>query len=96
MGQKITELNWNTAFYYSDNLMAFISMGASLDFEGKDPIIQYLVNLTTKDYEDIYQSSHLSLEEAVATLNIKYEDWELKNLAAPDTSENGCSTCSAH
>jgi hypothetical protein len=93
---KITSLNWNTAQYYSDNLIAFISIGASLGTDDSNAIIQYHVTLSNKDYEDLYQSTHTELDLAVATLNQKYGDWQVKNLEPDSEESTGCSTCAAH
>ena len=92
---KITTLNWNTAYYYSDNLLAFVSLGAAPAENDSEIHLQYHVTLSNKDYEDIYQSNHLTLESAIETLNFKYGDWQLKNLEQ-ENSEDGCSSCAAH
>lgn len=96
MASKITSLNWNTAHYYSDNLIAFISLGAFPSEADSDIVIQYHVTLSNKDYEDIYQSSHLDLETAILTLNQRYGDWQIKNLEQDSSESSGCSSCAAH
>jgi hypothetical protein len=97
---KITSANWNTALYYSDNLIAFISLGAGPAMADSSNIeIQYHVTLSNKDYEDLYQSTHHDLDSAVDTLNQKYGDWNVKNLEkaeSEDSNDSGCSTCAAH
>lgn len=98
MASKITSLNWNTAYYFSDNLIAFISLGAApTDYE-QEVIVQYYVTLSSKDYEDLYQSSHKDIEDAVTTLNQRYGDWQFKSLQQgdQDASDSGCSSCAAH
>jgi hypothetical protein len=95
MTQKISSLNWNTRHYYSDNLIAFISLGAEPAENEIGPQINYYVTLSNTDYEDIYQSVHADLEDAVASLNAKYGDWQLKNLEN-NQSDSSCSTCAAH
>lgn len=95
MASKITTLNWNTTHYYSDNLIAFISLGASPSENDSDIVIQYHVTLSNKDYEDIYQSTHADLEAAILALNQKYGDWPIKGLEQ-NSSESGCSSCAAH
>ncbi len=96
MSTKITSNNWNTQHYYSDNLIAFISIGADLEANSTDVTIKYHVTLSNKDYEDMYQSSHEDLETAVAVLNQKYGDWQIKNLEPDNEESSGCSSCAAH
>lgn len=95
MTAKITADNWNTAHYYSENLIAFISLGAAPAEVESEIQIQYHVTLSSKDYEDIYQSSHSTLLNALEMLNQKYGDWQLKSLGQ-EASESGCSSCAAH
>jgi hypothetical protein len=95
MTAKINASNWNTTHYFSENLIAFISLGAEPSISEGDIEIQYHVTLSSKDYEDMYQSSHPSLEKALETLNQKYGDWQLKNLGQ-EKEDSGCSTCAAH
>lgn len=92
MTAKINDLNWNTSYFHSDDLLAFVSIGAE---PGIESVIQYNVTLSNKEYEDIYQSTHAELQEALKILNLKYGDWQFKDLAVED-SESGCSTCAAH
>lgn len=98
---KITAENWTFTHFFSDPLRAFISLGAA-PAQGADEAatasvveIQYLVTLTDKDYQELYQSIHPTLEEALATLNEKYGHWEFKDAWAR-TDGDGCSSCAAH
>jgi hypothetical protein len=95
MSTKITTENWNTALYHSDNLIAFVSLGAAPVENESEIEVRYYVTLSNKDYEDIYQSGHKSIEEAVLVLNQKYGDWPIKSLMQAE-SDSGCSTCTAH
>jgi hypothetical protein len=95
MTAKINASNWNTTHYFSENFIAFISLGAEPALNEEEVQIQYHVTLSSKDYEDVYQSSHGSLENALESLNQKYSDWQLKNLAQ-EKEDSGCSTCAAH
>jgi hypothetical protein len=95
MSTKISTQNWNIAQYQSDNLLAFISIGAGPATEASAVEIQYHVTLSNTDYEELFQSSHGSLEEAVETLNLKYGDWKFNSLMK-EASDSGCSTCAAH
>ena len=72
---NITQENWTSSHYYSEPLRAFVSLGAAPieTPEGLQEVeFQYLVTMTDKDYQELYQSIHLSLDEALAVLNEKY------------------------
>ena len=95
---NITQDNWTSTHYYSEPLRAFISLGAA-PIETKEGLVgvefQYLVTMTDKDYQELYQSSHQDLEEAIMVLNEKYGHWELKDADAK-VHGDGCSSCAAH
>jgi hypothetical protein len=92
---KINSENWTSAHFYSAPLRAFVSLGAS-PIENSDEVeIQYLVTLTDKDYQEIYQSIHLDLNVALLLLNEKYGHWELQD-AVNKSDGDGCSSCAAH
>lgn len=90
---KINNQNWTYTHYINHNLRAFISIGAAL---AKNEQIEthYLVTLTDQDYQEIFQSIHPILEDAVATINAKYGQWDIENGLAP--KGDGCSSCAAH
>ena len=69
---KINTENWTYSHYYSNPLRAFVSLGAA-PIEGSDEVqMQYLVTLTDKDYQELFQSTHTDLIEALNLLNEKY------------------------
>ena len=94
----ITLENWTSSHFFSEPLRAFISLGAApventsgkLEFE-----YQYLVTMTDKDYAELYQSIHPSLDEAIGVINDKYGHWQMLD-AAVKASGDGCSSCAAH
>ena len=92
---KINQENWSSSHFYSEPLRAFVSLGAA-PIEGSNEVqVQYLVTLTDKDYQELYQSIHNDLEEALGLLNDKYGHWELKDPMVKAESD-GCSSCAAH
>ena len=93
--QKINTENWTSSHFYSAPLRAFVSLGAA-PIENSDEVeIQYLVTLTDKDYQELYQSIHQELSVALDLLNEKYGHWELQD-ALNKTDGDGCSSCAAH
>jgi len=90
---KINAENWTYTHFTNQNLRAFISIGAALA-ETEEVEMQYLVTLTDQDYQEIFQSIHLSLESALETINAKYGGWVAENGLAP--KGDGCSSCAAH
>jgi hypothetical protein len=93
--KKIDTENWTSAHFYSAPLRAFVSLGAAPIENSNEVEIQYLVTLTDKDYQEIYQSIHLDLNIALTLLNEKYGHWELQD-AINKTDGDGCSSCAAH
>jgi len=92
---KINTENWSYSHYYSEPLRAFVSLGAS-PVEGTEKVqIQYLVTLTDKDYQELFQSTHDSLEAAIEVLNDKYSNWQFLD-GLNKTEGDGCTTCAAH
>ena len=93
--QKINSENWTSAHYYSAPLRAFVSLGAA-PIENSDEVeMQYLVTLTDKDYQELFQSIHNELDTALQLLNENYGHWELQD-ALNKTDGDGCSSCAAH
>lgn len=95
---NITPENWTSSHYFSEPLRAFVSLGAA-PIETKEGLeaveIQYLVTMTDKDYQELYQSTHLNLDEALVVINEKYGHWEMLDAGAK-SSGDGCSSCAAH
>ena len=94
---NITQENWTSSHYYSEPLRAFVSLGAApIETEDglQDVEFQYLVTMTDKDYAELFQSSHKTLEEALVVLNEKYGHWDLQDAGAKNG--DGCSSCAAH
>ena len=92
---KINNENWTSAHFYSAPLRAFVSLGAAPALESGEVEIQYLVTLTDKDYQELFQSIHSDLDEALILLNQKYGHWDLQD-ALNKTDGDGCSSCAAH
>ena len=95
---NITSENWTSSHYYSEPLRAFVSLGAAPveTAEGlMDVEFQYLVTMTDKDYAELFQSAHTTLEEALQVLNEKYGHWDLQD-AGQKNHGDGCSSCAAH
>lgn len=93
--QKINTENWTSAHFYSAPLRAFISIGAAPIENSNQVEMQYLVTLTDKDYQEVFQSIHQDLDLALLLLNEKYGHWELQD-ASNKTDGDGCSSCAAH
>ena len=93
--QKINTENWTSAHFYSAPLRAFVSLGAAPTMQDDEVEIQYLVTLTDKDYQELFQSIHLELSDALLLLNEKYGHWDLQD-ALNKTDGDGCSSCAAH
>ena len=85
----VTPLNWNTTFYKSLDLKAFISIGAN---PAAIEEIVYLVNLTDEDNRDYFQQEFKSLDEACRYINQRWGEWEEADLA----TGSGCGSCAAH
>ena len=95
---NISSDNWTSSHFYSEPLRAFISLGAEPieTPEGLQEVeFQYLVTMTDKDYIELYQSSHKTLDEALQVLNEKYGHWSLQDANAK-VDGDGCSSCAAH
>ncbi|MFA6236124.1 MAG: hypothetical protein WC635_02260 [Bacteriovorax sp.] len=92
---KITQDNWTSSHFYSAPLRAFVSLGAAPVDDSDEVEIQYLLTLTDKDYQELYQSIHPDLNSALLLLNEKYGHWELQD-ASNKTDGDGCSSCAAH
>lgn len=92
---KINTENWTSSHFYSAPLRAFVSLGAAPVANSDEVEIQYLVTLTDKDYQELYQSTHSELRVALELLNEKYGHWELQD-ALNKTDGDGCSSCAAH
>ena len=90
---KINTENWTYTHFYSEPLRAFVSLGAAPQEE--EVVMQYLVTLTDKDYQELYQSIHEDLDEALSLLNEKYGHWDLKDALNAGLGD-GCSSCAAH
>lgn len=94
---KINIENWTSSHYYQGNLRAFVSIGG--DFiesrEEKSATVHYLVTTTDKDYVEIFQTKHETLEEALSNINRKFSQWEWRD-ADLSKSGDGCTSCAAH
>ena len=95
---NINNDNWTSSHFYSEPLRAFISLGAEpVETEAglQEVEFQYLVTMTDKDYAELYQSAHKTLDEALHVLNEKYGHWDLQDAGAK-VHGDGCSSCAAH
>ena len=95
---NINNDNWTSSHFYSEPLRAFISLGAEPvenEMGLQEVEFQYLVTMTDKDYLELYQSSHKTLDEALTVINEKYGHWDLQDADAK-VHGDGCSSCAAH
>lgn len=95
---NINKDNWTFSQFNSKPLKAFISLGAS-PVESDTGLLEiqyeYLVTMTDEEYQELYQSSHEHLDDAIKVINDKYGHWELKDSSSKVSGE-GCSSCAAH
>ncbi len=91
---KINQENWTHCQFTNIPLRAFVSLGAAPSGEN-EACLQYLVTLTDGDYQELFQSIHHSLDEALTVLNEKYGQWSFEDATNP-ASATGCSSCAAH
>ncbi|ATH07281.1 hypothetical protein BIY24_04820 [Halobacteriovorax marinus] len=89
--KELTLENWTFVHYKTQQYKAFISMGAS----PKTQEIQYFVTVTDNENQEIFQSSHSVLEDALSDINKRYGHWSIFDAENPPESD-GCSSCSAH
>jgi hypothetical protein len=93
---KITIENWTTSHYFSDPLRAFISLGAAPANEhSSEVLIEYNVTTTDKEFVEVFQSTHGSLEAAITEINSKFSQWNMID-ASGKVDGDGCSSCAAH
>lgn len=92
---KIHAENWTFSHFTSAPLKAFISLGASPTENTKEVTLEYLVTLTDKDHQELFQSSHCELSEALLLLNEKYGQWEFVD-SLHKSEGDGCTSCAAH
>lgn len=95
---NINENNWTYTQYQAKPLRAFISLGAT-PVEMPDGTLevqyQYFVTMTDEEYIELYQSSYLSLNEALKSVNERYGHWEINETNSKNAGD-GCSSCAAH
>lgn len=80
--------NWNTHFYQTDLLKAFISY--SMDVDGEE---EYLVTTQNNDNSDLFQAGFKRLEEAILYANNKFASFLLVSKDLEEAANSGCSTC---
>lgn len=100
---KIHHSNWMTSFLKNQDLKAFIALAAepifSTNAAGNEVVgieTLYALTLTNKDGEELYQESFQIIEEALEELNLRYENWQLVEMAKSHNDGDGCSSCVAH
>ena len=92
----INEENWTYSCYKNDNLKVFISFGGRESLDNKEIEYLYFVTLTDLEHKEIFQSEHLQINEALNIINLKYSNWTFIDSLSLNTSDSGCSSCSAH
>lgn len=92
MEQQLTHENWTYCHYKSSQLKAFISLGGELS---EDVQLLYMVTLTDHDHNELYQSTHKALDNALADINSRYQSWDFVDAEAGPSGE-GCTSCEAH
>lgn len=86
----ITPENWTFCFFKTEDLKAFISLlGVP---EADETRVNYVVTLTDKEHQEIFQNEFNTLNEAIVVLNQRYGHWEFFNAESPP-EQGGCSSC---
>ena len=89
---NINESNWTFCHYLNGENKAFVSIGAEPAINN-DVSVVYMVTLTDADHQEIFQSSHPGLLDAVAEINRKYGHWPFQN--GLNQKSEGCTDCAA-
>ena len=95
MKKKVTVENWEEVIYKSSGLLSFVSMGAEYN-EGSPESIKLVYNVVTSDLEfnEKYQKSFSTLEEAIDHMNASRLIWDISSKSGIE--KEGCGSCSAH
>ena len=89
--KEINYDNWTFVHYKTNDMKSFISVGAN----PKSLEIQYFLTVTDTENQEIFQSSHDQLEDAISAINGNYGHWDIFDAENPPEA-NGCTDCSAH
>jgi hypothetical protein len=91
----VTAENWNFCQYKSDELKAFISLGASPDI--LDNKFTYFVTVLDEHNNELQQDEFDDINAACHFINNKYSQiWDFNNLSVKESSGSGCGSCVAH
>ncbi|MCB9062300.1 MAG: hypothetical protein H6622_12335 [Halobacteriovoraceae bacterium] len=89
----ITQENWQSKMFSSQQLNSFISVLASPGGPGGSVEIEYALTLTNKDFEELDQTCFSDLQEALVEINRRYLNWEIITRGAPKGGK--CDSCEA-
>jgi hypothetical protein len=89
--KEINYENWTFVHYTTNDMKSFISIGAAPNSSE----IQYFVTVTDKENQEIFQSSHNELSDAIDAINKNYGHWDIFDAENPPQAD-GCTDCSAH
>ena len=95
MKNKVTIENWEEVLYKTSHLLSFISIGAEYS-ESSPESIKVVYNVVTSDLEfnEKYQQSFSTLEEAIVHINATRLIWDISSKNGIE--KEGCGSCSAH
>ncbi len=91
---NINSSNWPYCQYQNGDLRAFVSLGGRPGADGQALVI-YFVTTSDKEQQEVYQTEHSHIDEALAALHKRYGHWNVTDMRVPH-KEGGCGTCSAH
>ncbi len=94
---KINHSNWTTSYFKAPDLKVFISLGAEPSLNNENLVETfYALTVTNSDGEEMFQESFKDLDECLKTINERYEDFKLIEMAKTLNDGDGCSSCAAH
>jgi hypothetical protein len=93
MNNSINQDNWTFTHYALADMKAKICLGGDLENEEYQEL--YFVSLLDAENQELSQTTHKSLEDAIKAINGQHQGWDfVDEMIKP--SGSGCSTCVAH
>lgn len=92
---KITSDNWTFVHFSLNSNKAFVTIGGNLNDKSQDFELIYFVTVTNSDFEEIFQKTFATLEQAILFANANYSHWEY-NDALNSNNSSECTSCVAH
>ncbi len=94
---KINHSNWTTSYFKASDLKVFISLVAEPSHKDEKLVDTfYALTVTNTDGEEMFQECFNDLDECIQTINERYEDFKLIEMAKTLNDGDGCSSCAAH